>query len=85
MPRKGKGDISEEVQEILEDRDIWENETTPRGVIHDSRKRETVNEDGSFMIHRKGPITGIHVHSRLVSPGGEGTRVAGRMDEVDFG
>ena len=57
MPRKGKGDISEEGQEILEDRDIWENETTLRGVIHESRKRERINEDGSFMPHQKGPIT----------------------------
>ena len=51
-PRKGKGDISEEGQEILEDRDIWTNEITLRGVIHESRRREKSNEDGVFMIHR---------------------------------
>jgi hypothetical protein len=28
-------------------------------VIHESRKRGTVNEDGSFMPHQKGPITSI--------------------------
>ena len=57
MPRKGKGDISEGGQEILEDRDIWTKETTLRGVIHESRKRERSNEDGLFMLHQKGPIT----------------------------
>jgi hypothetical protein len=40
MSRKGKGGISEEGQEIMEDRDIWTNETTLRGVIQESRKRE---------------------------------------------
>jgi hypothetical protein len=60
MSRKGKGNISEEGQEILEDRDIWGNETTLHGTIHESRKRERVNEDGLFMLHvlhQKGPIT----------------------------
>ncbi len=32
MPRKDKGGISEEGQEILEGRDIWTNETTLRGL-----------------------------------------------------
>jgi len=57
IPRKGKGDISEEGQELLEDKDNWGNETALRGVIHESRKRERINEDGSFMPHQKGPIT----------------------------
>jgi hypothetical protein len=38
MSRQEKGGISEEGQEILEDRDIWTKETTLRGVIHESRK-----------------------------------------------
>jgi hypothetical protein len=27
------------------------------GVIHESRKRGRMNEDGSFIHHQKGPIT----------------------------
>jgi hypothetical protein len=60
MPRKGQGGISEEGQEILEDSyynsDIWTNETTLRGSIRQSRKRERSNDDGVFMQHQKGPI-----------------------------
>jgi hypothetical protein len=57
MSRKEKGGISEEGQEILEDRDIWTNETILRGVIHESRKRERNNDDGVFMRQHRGPIT----------------------------
>jgi hypothetical protein len=46
IPRKGKGGISEEGQEILEERDNWTNETTLRGVIHESRTWERNNDDG---------------------------------------
>jgi hypothetical protein len=27
------------------------------GLIHESRKRKRINEDGSFMYHQKGSIT----------------------------
>jgi hypothetical protein len=37
--------------------DIWTNETTLSGVIHESRKWERSNDDGVFMQHQKGPIT----------------------------
>ncbi len=57
MPKKGKGNISAEGQELLEDKEIWGNETALRGVIHDSRKRERSNENGLFIPHQKGPIT----------------------------
>ncbi len=30
---------------------------TRRGVIHESRKRERINDDGVFMRHQRGPIT----------------------------
>ena len=43
MPRKGKGGISEEGQEILEDRDIWTNETTLRTT--DIRTMDTFHPD----------------------------------------
>ncbi len=56
IPRKGKGNISAEGQELLEDKDIWGNETTLHGVIYESRKRERSNEDGLFMTHQKGII-----------------------------
>ncbi len=48
MPRKGKGNISAEGQELLEDKAIWGHETALRGTIYDSRKRERSNEDGLF-------------------------------------
>jgi hypothetical protein len=36
MPRKGKGNISAEGQELLEDKDTWGNETVLHGVIYES-------------------------------------------------
>jgi hypothetical protein len=57
MPRKGKGNISAEGQELLEDKEIWGNETALHGAIYESRKRERSSEDGLFMPHQKGPIT----------------------------
>jgi hypothetical protein len=57
MPKKGKGNMSAEGQELLEDKEIWENETALRGVIHDSRKRERSNEDDTVTTHQRGPIT----------------------------
>ncbi len=57
MPRKGKVNISAEGQELLEDKELWGNETALRGVIHDSRKRERSNVEGMFMPHQRGPIT----------------------------
>jgi hypothetical protein len=57
ISRKGKGDISGEGQDLLEDKDKWGNKTALLGVIHESRKMERVNEDDSFMSHQKGPIT----------------------------
>jgi hypothetical protein len=47
IPRKGKGDISGEGQELLEDKDIWGNKTSLLEVIHESRKRVRINEDNS--------------------------------------
>jgi hypothetical protein len=49
MPKKGKGNISVEGRDLLEDKELWGNETDLRGVIHDSRKRERSNEDDVFM------------------------------------
>jgi len=60
IPRKGKRDISEEGQEILEDKDIWGNRTALLGVTHESRKRERISEDGSFLTHQKGPTTSTY-------------------------
>jgi hypothetical protein len=42
IPRKGKGDISEEGQELLQDKDIWGNKTVLLEIIHESRKRERI-------------------------------------------
>jgi len=57
MPRKGKGSISAEGQEVLVDKDVWGNGTSLQEAIYESRKRERSNEDGLFMTHQKGPIT----------------------------
>jgi hypothetical protein len=46
MPREGKGNISTEGQELLEDKEIWGNETALHGSVYKSRKRERSNEDG---------------------------------------
>jgi hypothetical protein len=57
MPRKDKGNIFAEGQELLEDKEIWGNETALHGAVYESRKRERSNEDGLFIPHQKGPIT----------------------------
>jgi hypothetical protein len=49
--------MSSEGQELLEDKEIWGNETALHGTVYESRKRERSNEDGLFMSHQKGPIT----------------------------
>jgi hypothetical protein len=46
IPRKGKGNISTEGQELLEDKEIWGTETVLHGAVYESRKRERSNEDG---------------------------------------
>ena len=51
------GNISGEGQELLEDKEIWGNETALHGAIYEFRKRERSNEDGLFMPYQKGPIT----------------------------
>ncbi len=55
MPRKGKGNISTEGQELLEDKEIWGNETVLHGAVYESRKRQRSNEDGLFMSHQSNP------------------------------
>jgi hypothetical protein len=37
MPRKGTGNISVEGQELLEDKEIWGNETDLHGPVYESR------------------------------------------------
>ncbi len=56
IPKKGKGNISGEGRELLEDKELslLGNETVLRGVIHDSRKRERSNEDVVFIPHQRG-------------------------------
>jgi hypothetical protein len=53
MPRKGKGNVSTEGQELLEDKEIWGNEPSLHGAVYESRKRERSNEDGLFMSHQE--------------------------------
>jgi ribonuclease HI len=61
MTRRGKRNISAEGQELLEDKEIWGNETALHGAVYESRKRERSNEDGLFMTHQKGPITSTFI------------------------
>ncbi len=86
IPRKGKRNISGEGQELLEDKEIWRNETALHGAVYESRKRERSNEDGLFMAHQKGPITSTFTANWFLwDLGGTETRTVGRMDEVDLG
>ena len=71
IPRKGKGYISAEGQELLNDKEIWGNETDLHGAIYDSRKRERSNEDGLFMSHQKGPITSTFTADWFLQEGQE--------------
>jgi ribonuclease HI len=57
MTRKGQEGISEEGQEILEDRDIWTKRDNPPRSNPQIQKRARSNDDGVFMQHQKGPIT----------------------------
>ncbi len=75
--RKWKGGISEVGQEILEDRDIWTNETTLQRVIHESRKRERSNDDGVFIQHQKGPFTSTFTTDWFLREG-EGWELLGK-------
>jgi hypothetical protein len=52
--------ISEEDQNLLEDMDRWcdPDEVSLLKEYYESRKRERIHEDGSFMHHQKGSITG---------------------------
>jgi hypothetical protein len=58
--RKGIGDISQEGQELLEDKDKWWDKTSLLKEFYESRKRERINQDDSFMTHQKGPITSTY-------------------------
>jgi hypothetical protein len=54
ISRKGKADISEEGQELLEDKDKWRDKTYLFKECYESRKRQRINADGAFMPHQKG-------------------------------
>ncbi len=78
---KRKEGISEEGQEILDDRDIWTNETTLRGVIYESRNRERSNDDGVFIQHQKGPIKSTCTTDWFLKEG-EGRELLGEWMKV---
>ena len=69
IPRKGKGDISEEGQELLEDKDKWRDKASLSKACYESRKRERINEDGSFLAHQKGPITSTYTSDWFLREG----------------
>ncbi len=71
IPRKGKGDISEEGQELLEDQDKMGDKTSILKVGHESRKRKRINEHDSFIPHQKGPITSTHTTDWFLREGEE--------------
>ena len=57
---KGQVPISEEGRDLLEDKENWGDQFSFQSKCHESRKRERVNEDGSFKSHQKGPITSTY-------------------------
>jgi len=52
--------MSGEGRDLLEDKERWGNQTSFLSECHESRKRERINEDGSFKQHQKGPITSTY-------------------------
>ncbi len=60
MPRKGQGGISEEGQELLEDRDIWTNRDNP------PRSNPKIQKAGSCNIKKDQS----HPHSRQTGSSG---------------
>jgi hypothetical protein len=83
LPRKGKGNISAEGQELLEDEDIWGNESPSRSHIRIQKTRKIQRRRFIHVTPKR--TNHIHIHYRLVPPGGTGTRAVGRMDEADLG
>jgi hypothetical protein len=81
IPRKGKGDISEEGQKLLEVKDKQGDKTSILKVGHESRKREGINEDGSFIHHQKGPITSTYKVDWFL-PEGEGRELLGEWKKM---
>lgn len=60
LQRKGPVPMSGEGRDLLEDKERWGNQTSFLSECHESRKRERINEDGSFKQHQKGPITSTY-------------------------
>ena len=57
IPRKETDPISEKGQNLIDDTDRWWDQESLLRECYESRKRERVHEDGSFMNQQKGPIT----------------------------
>ncbi len=85
IPPKGKGDISEEGQDLLEDIDRWWDKTSLLKEYYESRKGERIHEDGSFMTHQKGPITSTYTTDWFLREGELRKGDTRRMDEDDLG
>ena len=52
--------ISEEGRTLLEDTEKWCDQASLLKECYESRKRERIHEDGSFLHHQKGPITATY-------------------------
>ena len=57
IQRKETDPISKEDQNLLEDTDRYRDQASLLKEYYDSRKREIIHEDDSFMYHQKGLIT----------------------------
>ena len=77
ITRKGNDPISEEGQNLLDDTDRWRDRESLLKECYESRKRERIHEDGSFMHLQKGPLT--TTYSGLVPQGGRVQGETGRM------
>ena len=45
----------------MDDKNRWHDKTTLHRECYESRKRERINEDGSFRPHQKGIITATYI------------------------
>ena len=68
--RKETDPISEEGWNLLDwDTDRWQDQTSLLMECYESRKKERIQEDGSFVHHQKGPITTTYTTDCILREG----------------
>ena len=56
IPRKGN-DLTDEGLLLLDDIELWWEKQNLLWACHNSRKKDRLNEDGTFLLHQKGAIS----------------------------